>query len=82
MDIMFNNGHRTLPKDHGHTVMKHEETDAILDVVNDDDQPCTDASASSMNKRKLATAATLVNPEQHHQSNENGKRLCTMNGHQ
>jgi hypothetical protein len=81
MDGMFNNGNRTMSKTNGHTVMTHEDNDAVIDVVNDDDQSSTDAAELSINKRKLA-ATGVVHPEQQYQENENDntKRLCTMNG--
>ncbi|CAF3427638.1 unnamed protein product [Rotaria sp. Silwood1] len=79
MDLMFNNDNYNRLKQIDHTIITPEDNDVIVDIINDDDDKIsTDASQSSINKRKLVNTASLT----HEQQNECAKRLCTTNDHQ
>ncbi|CAF1462145.1 unnamed protein product [Adineta steineri] len=77
MDAMFNNGNQNKLNNNNHTIMTPEDSDAIIDVVNDDDSSSIEALQSSINKRKL-TNTTAIN---HEHQNDGSKRLCTTDSH-
>lgn len=82
MDAMFNNGHPTRSNNRASTNLSPDENDVIVDVVNDDDQPLSDALQASMNKRKLVNATMDNQGETNQNGNDTTKRLCTTNDRQ
>ncbi len=81
MDAMFNNGNHNRLNNNSHTIMTRDDSDVIVDVVNDDDQLSIDGLESSINKRKLTNTAAMNHEQQNQNGNGSAKRLCTMNGH-